>query len=134
MTDYTDLSRFDRSMTEAELASEQRKPPAPTQRRGEEDRVDEIIDATRAKLAELRREMKAADKEWMEAAIKAVGEVLARERKERGQMRDELRAEFTAELERQVAALKIEFLQQQLDAERMKKLKLVPSSSGSMIA
>jgi hypothetical protein len=134
MSNYTDLRSFDRSMTEAELTSEQRKPPAPTQRRGEEDRVDEIIDATRAKLAELRREMKAADKEWMEAAIKAVGEVLARERKERGQMRDELRAEFTAELERQVAALKIEFLQQQLDAERMKKLKLVPSSSGSMIA
>ena len=57
--------------------------------------------------------------------METVGQVLAEER-------DKLRAEFRAELEREVQALRNEFLQDRLDAERGKRLKAVPS--GSMIA
>ena len=46
--------------------------------------------------------------------------------------RDKLRAEFKAELEREVQALRNEFLQDRLDAARStQKLKAMPS--GSMI-
>ena len=55
----------------------------------------------------------------------AVGEVMAAEQKK-------LRAEFKAELEREIMALKNEFLQDRLDQERVKRLKVVPS--GSVIA
>ena len=55
----------------------------------------------------------------------AVGEVMAAEQKK-------LRAEFKAELEREIMALKNEFLQDRLDQERMKWLKVVPW--GSVIA
>jgi hypothetical protein len=70
----------------------------------------------------------------MKSAMEAVGAVLVKERKARDQMRDELRAEFRAELERQVMALRVEFLQQQLDQTRnVSRLKTV-GPSGAMIA
>ena len=58
----------------------------------------------------------------------AVGQVLAEER-------DKLRAEFRCELEREVAALRNEFLQDRLDAARStQKLKAVQSPTVSLIA
>ncbi len=55
-------------------------------------------------------------------AMETVGQVLAEER-------DKLRAEFKSELEREVAKLRNEFLQDRLDAERStQKIKAVQSS------
>jgi len=45
-----------------------------------------------------------------------------------------MRAELTAELEREMAALRAEFLQDRLDAERGVKRLRVPTSSSSLIA
>ena len=60
--------------------------------------------------------------------MQTVGRVLAEER-------DKLRAEFKAELEREVAALRNEFLQDRLDAARStQKIKAVQSSPVSLIA
>ena len=59
--------------------------------------------------------------------METVGQVLAEER-------DKLRAEFKAELEREVAALRNEFLQDRLDAERgTQRLKAV-STAPALIA
>ena len=61
-------------------------------------------------------------------AMETVGQVLA-------EKRDKLRAEFRCELEREVAALRNEFLQDRLDAERStQKIKAVQSSPVSLIA
>jgi hypothetical protein len=61
-------------------------------------------------------------------AMETVGQVLAEER-------DKLRAEFKSELEREVAKLRNEFLQDRLDAERStQKIKAVQSSPVSLIA
>jgi len=50
-------------------------------------------------------------------------------------LRDDLRKEFKAELEAEVLKLRNEFLQDRLDQERGKKLKVVPPPSpGAMIA
>ena len=58
----------------------------------------------------------------------AVGQVLAEER-------DKVRAEFRCELEREVAALRNEFLQDRLDAARStQKIKAVQSSPVALIA
>jgi hypothetical protein len=113
----TSLSDWDPAPTR-----EQRQPPTP--RRGDDEfRADEVINATRIKLQELRTEMKKADKATIEACMAAVGQVLAEREKK-------LRAEF----EREMMQLRIEFLQQQLDATRsVTKLKTV-TPSGSMIA
>jgi hypothetical protein len=60
--------------------------------------------------------------------METVGQVLAEER-------DKLRAEFKSELEREVAKLRNEFLQDRLDAERStQKIKAVQSSPVSLIA
>ena len=60
--------------------------------------------------------------------MQAVGQVLAEER-------NKLKADLKAELEREVAKLRNEFLQGQLDAERGKRLKtVVPFDKGNMIA
>ena len=59
---------------------------------------------------------------------KPFGQVLAEER-------DKLKAEFKAELEREVAALRNEFLQDRLDQARStQKLKAVQSSPVALIA
>ncbi|MGC1745013.1 MAG: hypothetical protein WA754_20995 [Pseudolabrys sp.] len=60
-------------------------------------------------------------------AMETVGQVLAEER-------DKLRAEFRAELEREVAALRNEFLTIQLDQARGRTLKTVQSSPVALIA
>jgi glucan phosphorylase len=122
--EYRSLSDFDAAPTEAQLRSERRsKPPASAPAAA----APAPASFTREWQDYINARVKRAEKRAVEATIEVVGEAMAA-------MQKRLRAEFTAELERQVAALKIEFLQQQLDAERMKKLKLVPSSSGSMIA
>ena len=60
--------------------------------------------------------------------MQAVGQVRAEER-------NKLKADLKAELEREVAKLRNEFLQGQLDAERGKRLKtVVPFDKGNMIA
>ena len=60
--------------------------------------------------------------------MQTVGRVLAEER-------DKLRAEFKSELEREVAELRNEFLQDRLDAARStQKIKAVQSSPVSLIA
>ena len=60
--------------------------------------------------------------------MESVGQVLAEER-------DKLRAEFKGELEREVAALRNEFLQDRLDAARStQKLRAVQSAPASLIA
>ena len=70
--------------------------------------------------------IKRAEDRTIRACMAAVGQVLAEER-------DKLKAEFKAELAREVAALRNEFLRDRLDAARStQKLKAVPS--GSMIA
>ena len=69
--------------------------------------------------------IKRAEDRTIRACMAAVGQVLAEER-------DKLKAEFKAELAREVAALRNEFLRDRLDAARStQKLKAVPS--GSMI-
>ena len=60
-------------------------------------------------------------------AMETVGQVLAEER-------DKLRAEFRAKLEREVAALRNEFLTIQLDQARGRTLKTVQSSPVALIA
>lgn len=66
----------------------------------------------------------AADKSWLTAAMSAVGETLGKER-------ETMRKEFREALEREVMALKAEFLADRLDAERgTKRLKVVPPLIG----
>ena len=61
-------------------------------------------------------------------SMQTVGRVLAEER-------DKLKAEFKAELEREVQALRNEFLQDRLDAARAtQKLRAVQSTPASLIA
>jgi hypothetical protein len=72
--------------------------------------------------------IKRSEDHSLKISIETVGQVLAEER-------DKLRAEFKAELEREVQALRNEFLQDRLDAERGKqRLKAVPSAPASLIA
>ena len=59
--------------------------------------------------------------------METVGKVLAEER-------DKLRAEFRCELEREVAALRNEFLQDRLDAERGKQRLKAVSAVPALIA
>jgi hypothetical protein len=119
-TSLTEALQDDRSWPD----EPERKPRTPTPPRQRGFTVDETIAAVAIKLKELRREIAAADKATIEACMAAVGEVIVEQRKA-------MRAEFELEL----LKLRNEFLQQQLDAERMRKLKIVPSSgSGSMIA
>ena len=71
--------------------------------------------------------IKRAEDHTLRIAMETVGQVLAEER-------DKLRAEFKAELEREVAALRNEFLQDRLDAERgTRRLKAV-STAPALIA
>ena len=120
--EYRSLSDWHSTPSEAQLKSERKKQaPAPAAA------APPPASLTREWQDYINARVKRAEKRAVEDTIEVVGEAMA-------VMQKKLRAEFTAELERQVAALKIEFLQQQLDAERMKKLKLVPSSSGSLIA
>ena len=70
--------------------------------------------------------VRSGDQRVTKILTEAVGETLA-------DVRKQLRAEFDAKLEAEVAKIRIEFLQQQLDAQRnVTKLKVTPS--GSMIA
>lgn len=73
---------------------------------------------------QLRHEMKTADDGLLESAMSALGEELIRERKR-----------YEARLESELAKLRIEFLQQQLDEARGVKrpLKIVPADKGTMI-
>jgi hypothetical protein len=122
-SDYQALGDFDRSMTAAELASEQRKPPPG----GQTNWAKVIGELSAEQTLALRAEMKKADKMWVEAAMKATGKAIAEEREARDKLRDELRAEFRVELDRQVAAVKLEFLREQLAATRsVARLKSVP--------
>jgi hypothetical protein len=123
--EHRSLSDWDPAPTKAQLASEQRKPPAiPSSRRNSDDfTADEVVRATAIKLKELRAGMQSADKATIEACMSAVGQVIAEERKA-----------MRAELERELMQLRIEFLQQQLDATRnVARLKPV-TPSGSLIA
>lgn len=91
---------------------------SPSMPQSDELRADEIIAAVRAKLADLRAEMKKGDRNWLNAAMDAAAKHVAERDKA-------LRAEFEAE----IAKLRIEFLQQQLDAARgVTRLKAVPPS------
>jgi hypothetical protein len=75
-----------------------------------------------------RRRIKRAGDHTLRIAMETVGQVLAEER-------DKLRAEFRCELEREVAALRNEFLQDRLDAARStQKIKAVQSSPVALIA
>jgi hypothetical protein len=72
--------------------------------------------------------IKRAEDHTLRIAMETVGQVLAEER-------DKLRAEFRCELEREVAALRNEFLQDRLDAARStQKIKAVQSSPVALIA
>ena len=72
--------------------------------------------------------IKRAEDHTIKIAMTAVGQVLAQEC-------DKLRAEFKAELEREVMALRNEFLQDRLEAARStQKIKAVQSSPVALIA
>jgi hypothetical protein len=72
--------------------------------------------------------IKRSEDHTLRISMETVGKVLAEER-------DKLRAEFRCELEREVAALRNEFLQDRLDAARStQKIKAVQSSPVALIA
>jgi hypothetical protein len=118
MTDHLPLAHFDRAMTEAELASERKAQPVPAVRSPPQENM------TAAWQSYIARESRRAARKEIEVSYEAVGEVLAKERKARDKMRDELCAEFQAELERQIMALRVEFLTIQLDEARGQKRRI----------
>lgn len=79
------------------------------------------------------REIDRVSKSWVQAQMSAVGQVLAEERKRVAEERAKMRAEFAAEL----AKLKIELLQTQLDEARglpkRSSLKVVPPPPEQLI-
>jgi hypothetical protein len=110
MTDYTSLSDFDSVPTERELASEIKRSSPPRRDSPTMDQISRALDQLRDTMrAEVRNEVKAAERRAVEAVVTAVGEVLIEQRKK-------LRA-----LEAEVATLK---------AERGKRLKVVEPDQG----
>jgi hypothetical protein len=120
MTDYADMGQFDRTMTAAELASERKPTAAP------EPRIAPPANMAAEWQTYINARAARSEQRMLKIAMGAVGEVLAEERAR-------LKAEFRAELERELAALRNEFLTIQLAEERAKRLKVV-SPSGAMIA
>jgi hypothetical protein len=120
---YASLSEYDAAMTAAELASEQRQPPAPS------PSGDRQADAASAWQTFIATAIERSERKTLTTAMEAVGEcIIEREAK--------LRAEFEARLEVALLKLRNEFLADQLDVERgIRRLKpAVPIDSSKRIA